>query len=136
MAFAPIILSLTGLGAIVLAWGYGFWSFGSPGAGLMPAIAGVIVICASATDIRGAGLKSWTLSRRVTAHLAALIALPFATLALGMLAALAVYLLVILTLVEHLRLRNAVLVTALAVGGSYLLFEKLLSVPLPKPPFV
>ena len=136
MAFAPIILSLTGLGASVLAWGYGFWSFGSPGAGLMPAVAAIVVICASAADVRSERLKSWRPSRRLSAHLAALIALPFATLALGMLAALAVYLLVILTLVEQLRLRNAVLVTALTVCGSYLLFEKLLSVPLPKPPFV
>jgi putative tricarboxylic transport membrane protein len=136
MAFAPIILSLTSLVALAFAWSYGFWSFGSPGAGLMPAVAGAIAICASFADIRRTRPTSWTLSRRLTAHLAALIALPFAALALGMLAALAVYLLGILYLVEHLRLRNAVLVTALTVGGSYLLFEKLLSVPLPKPPFV
>ena len=136
MALAPIILSLTGLAAIALAWGYGFWSFGSPGAGLMPAAAGIIVICASVADMRRSQLTSWMPSHRLLAHVAALIALPFATLALGMLIALAVYLCVVLCVIERLRLWNAVLVTVLAVAGCYLLFERLLSVPLPKPLFM
>jgi putative tricarboxylic transport membrane protein len=136
MAIAPVILSVVGLAAVALSWMYGLWSFGSPGAGLMPAVAGLLVICASAADLRLGAPQPWTFSRRLAAHAAALIVLPFATLVLGMLAALAAYVVVILFVVERVRLLSTAIIAAIAVGGCWLLFEKLLSVPLPKPVFV
>ena len=136
MALAPLILSLVGAAAVALSWTYGFWSFGSPGAGLMPAAAGVLVICASAADLRQVSQTPVALSRRLLAHAAALMVLPFASLVLGMLVAMAAYLVVVLYVIERLRLRNALLIAALTTTGCYLLFEKLLSVPLPKPMFL
>ena len=133
MPIAPIVLSVVGLSAVALAWTYGLWSFGSPGPGLMPAAAGVLLVCASAADFRRIAAPSSALNRRLLAHAAALVLLPFASLVLGMLPALALYVIVILYLVERLRLRNALAVAGLATVGCWLLFEKLLSVPLPKP---
>jgi putative tricarboxylic transport membrane protein len=133
MPIAPVVLSIVGLSAVALAWTYGLWSFGSPGPGLMPTAAGVLLVCASAADFRRIAAPSWTFDRRLLAHAAALVLLPFASLVLGMLPALAAYVIVILHLVERLRLRNALAVAALAIVGCWLLFERLLSVPLPKP---
>ena len=65
----------------------------------------------------------------------ALILLPFASLVLGMLAALAAYVVAMLYLVERRPLVNAAAIAGLATVGCWLLFEKLLSVPLPKPLF-
>lgn len=136
MAPVPIALFILGVAAVVLSWMYGLWSYGAPGPGLMPATAGVLVVCASVADIRGTAARSWTFSRRLLAHAAALTALPFASLVLGMLLALAIYLFVILHVVERRRLPNAVLIAILVTAGCYLLFERLLSVPLPKPPLL
>jgi putative tricarboxylic transport membrane protein len=135
MPLAPLALSVTGLSTLVLSWTYGMWSFGAPGAGLMPATASVLLICASAAEIRFVARKSWSFDRRVLAHAAALILLPFASLLLGMLAALAVYVVVILFVIERLPLLKTVIIAGLATGGCWLLFEKLLAVPLPKPLF-
>jgi putative tricarboxylic transport membrane protein len=135
MPLAPLILSITGLSAIVLSWMYGLWSFGAPGPGLMPAAAGVLLVCASAADLRPAAPKPPALSRRLLAHAGALILLPFASIVLGMLAALAAYVVAILYFVERRPFVSAASIAALATGGCWLLFEKLLSVPLPKPLF-
>jgi hypothetical protein len=98
----------------------------------MPAAASMLLVCAGAADVRLVALKRWTPSRRLLSHILALVALPLASLALGMLAALAVYAIVVLFLVERLSLRTTVGITVLAIGGCWLLFEKLLSVPLPR----
>jgi putative tricarboxylic transport membrane protein len=136
MPFGPLILSAVGLGAIAMSWTYGLWSFGSPGAGLMPAAAGALLVCASAAEIRLAAPRWPTFSRRLLAHAGALILLPFASLGLGMLAALAAYVVAVLYVIEGRRLLSAAGIAGLATGGCWLLFEKLLSVPLPKPLFV
>ena len=135
MPLAPLILSLTGLSAIVLSWMYGLWSFGAPGPGLMPAAAGVLLVCASAADFRLAAPQPPTISRRLLAHAGALILLPFASLVLGMLAALAAYVVAVLYVIERRPLVGTAAIAALTTVGCWLLFEKLLSVPLPKPLF-
>lgn len=134
MPLTPLLLCFTGAGAVVLALSYGLWSYGSPAAGLMPAAAGTLLVLASAGDVRIGTPSRFAPRRRLLAHILALLLLPFATIVLGMLAALAVYLFVVLGLVERLALRHAVLITALATGGCWLLFERLLSVPLPRSP--
>jgi putative tricarboxylic transport membrane protein len=136
MPFGPLILSAVGLGAIAMSWTYGLWSFGSPGAGLMPAAAGALLVCASAAEIRLAAPRWPTFSRRLLAHAGALILLPFASLGLGMLVALATYVVAVLYVIEGRRLLSAAGIAGLATAGCWLLFEKLLSVPLPKPLFV
>lgn len=135
MPIAPLALSVVGLSTLVLSWIYGLWSFGSPGPGLMPAAASILVICASAAEILLPAPQTWTLNRRLLAHATALILLPFASLVLGMLAALAAYVFVVLCFVERLPPLRAVTVAGLATGGCWLLFQQLLSVPLPKPVF-
>jgi putative tricarboxylic transport membrane protein len=136
MPLGPLILSVVGLGAIALSWMYGLWSFGSPGPGLMPAAAGALLVCASAAELRLAPLKPRAPGRRLLAHAGALIVLPFASFVLGMLAALAAYVVIILYIIEQRPLLTAAAVASLATAGCWLLFEKLLSVPLPKPLFV
>jgi putative tricarboxylic transport membrane protein len=136
MALGPLILSIVGLGAIAMSLVYGLWSFGSPGPGLMPAAAGALLVCASAAELRVAA-PSWPqFGRRLLTHAGLLILLPFASLVLGMLAALAAYAIVVLYVIERRPLPEAAAVASLATAGCWLLFEKLLSVPLPRPLFV
>lgn len=130
----PAILSIAGIAALVFAREFGLWSFGSPGAGLMPAIAGSLLLVASLADL------SWPTGRhqrpdiawRPAAYIAGLIALLALTPLLGMLAALALFIFAVLHFVERLAALRAAAITAGAVAGSWLLFERLLSVPLPK----
>jgi hypothetical protein len=53
-----------------------------------------------------------------------------------MLIALATYVVAVLYVIEGRRLLSAAGIAGLATAGCWLLFEKLLSVPLPKPLFV
>jgi putative tricarboxylic transport membrane protein len=130
----PALLSLVGGIALVFAREYGLWSFGAPGAGLMPATAGALLLVASVIDLRfsaGRGQRP-VIAWRPLSYIAGLASLvPLAPL-IGLLPALAVFIFAVLHLVERLPLLRATAVAGGAVVGSWLLFERLLSVPLPK----
>ena len=70
-----------------------------------------------------------------TPDMAGLAALVPLTPVLGLLPALAVLVYAILHFIEHVTLSRAAAITAATVTGSWLLFERLLSVPLPKSMF-
>ena len=134
---APALLSAVGLAALFSAHELGFWSFGEPGAGMMPAIAGGLLLAASLADFRShATTQDISVpGRRVASYLVALVLLVPLTPLIGMGPALAVFAFGILRFVEHVAtLRAAILALAMA-AGSWLLFERLLSVPLPKSMF-
>jgi hypothetical protein len=129
----PALLSLVGVAALIFAREYGLWSFGAPGAGLMPATAGVLLLVASVVDLRfstdqGRPVIAW----RPLSYMAGLVALVPLTPLIGLLPALAMFIFAVLYFVERLAVFRAAAVAAGAVAGSWLLFERLLSVPLPK----
>ena len=127
---------MTGVAALLFAREFGFWSFGSPGAGLMPAVAGTLLLLASLADLRPVkGPHRMALAWRPLSYMAGLLALLPLTPLIGLLPALAVLVFVILHFIERVPLTRAVVITGATVAGSWLLFERLLSVPLPKSMF-
>jgi hypothetical protein len=133
----PAILSITGIVALAFAREFGLWSFGAPGAGLMPTTAGALLLIASLLDLRIArDQRQWpAIAWRPLSYMAGLVLLVALTPLIGLLPALAVLIFAILYFVERLALLRAAAIAGVAVAGSWLLFERLLSVPLPKPMF-
>jgi tripartite tricarboxylate transporter TctB family protein len=132
----PVLLSLAGVAALLFAREFGLWSFGSPGAGLMPAAAGTLLLLASLADLRLAkGLHRSAFAWRPLSYMAGLAALIPLTPLLGLLPALAVLVFAILHFIERVPLGRAAVIAGATVAGSWLLFERLLSVPLPKSMF-
>jgi putative tricarboxylic transport membrane protein len=132
----PVLLSMAGVAALLFAREFGLWSFGAPGAGLMPAVAGTLLL-ASLTDLRPAkGLhRRPEFAWRPLSYMAGLLALIPLTPVIGLLPALAVLVFGILHFIERVTLSRAAVTTGATVAGSWLLFERLLSVPLPKSMF-
>jgi hypothetical protein len=128
---------MAGVTALLFAREFGLWSFGAPGAGLMPAVAGTLLLLASLTDLRPAkGLhRPPKVAWRPLSYIVSLVALVPLTPVIGLLPALAVLVFGILHFVERVTLSRAGTITAATVTGSWLLFERLLSVPLPKSMF-
>ena len=130
----PALLSLVGVVALVFARDFGLWSLGSPGAGLMPAIAAALLLMASLADLRiGADQRRWpVLAWRPASYMGGLALLVPLTPLIGLLPALAVFIFGILYFVERMAALRAAVMASATVAGSWLLFERLLSVPLPK----
>jgi putative tricarboxylic transport membrane protein len=132
-----MLLSVAGITALVFARQYGLWSFGAPGAGLMPAVAGTLLLLASLADLRpatgarGAARIAW----RPLGYIAGLVLLVPLTPLVGLLPALAVFIFGMLHFIERVTLTRAAVIAVATVAGSWLLFERLLSVPLPKSMF-
>jgi hypothetical protein len=130
----PALLGLVGIVALASAREFGLWSFGSPGAGLMPAIAAALLLTASLADLRiGATQPRWPmLASRPASYMGGLALLVPLTPLIGLLPALALFIFGILHFVERMAALRAAITAGAAVAGSWLLFERLLSVPLPK----
>ena len=130
----PALLSVTGIAALIFAREFGLWSFGAPGAGLMPAVAGTLLLVASLADLRfPAERRRWpALDWRPLSYMASLILLVPLTALAGLLPALALFIFAILHFTERLAALRAAAIAGAAVAASWLLFERLLSVPLPK----
>lgn len=133
----PLALVALAGGALFIAWDYGLWTFGAPGAGLMPSLAAALLAVTGllalvekqkpATDDDGEP-DPW----RLSCYLIALIALVPAILAIGMLPALGIFILLCLRLAERMSWRSSITIAVCAIAGSWLLFERLLQVQLPR----
>ena len=132
----PVLLSVAGVVALLFAREFGLWSFGSPGAGLMPAVAGALLLLASLADLRPVkGTHLPSLAWRPLSYMAGLAALLPLTPLIGLLPALAVLVFAILHFIERVPPIRTAVIAGATVAGSWLLFERLLSVPLPKSMF-
>jgi len=111
---------------------YSIWSFGMPGSGLMPVIASVMVIVSclwtiAAGDTGERPRFAWP----PVAYSAGFVALlPLAAI-VGLLPALAIVAAVVLRFIEGVPMLRSAMVTASIAIGSWLLFERILMVPLP-----
>jgi hypothetical protein len=143
-----IVLALAAAAALAFSWGaYPLWSFGQPGPGLLPAMAATLVLVATiaaivaerraretvASPVAMAPEAAPPASRKVLVYAAGLVALPAVIAALGMLAALGLFVLLILRFVERASSGLACAVAGSCVAGSWLLFDVLLKVSLPQP---
>jgi len=132
---APALLSLLAISAAFIAGGYGLWDYGAPAAGLMPLAAAILLLAASLAVLR------WEMPRlvwpqgawRKASYIGGLLLLVPAISLLGMLGALGLFCFAMLYGVERLRLTCSAAIALAAMMGSWLLFARLLSVPLPKP---
>lgn len=143
---AAAVLALIGGAAALEAWSYGLWRARAPGEGLYPfmvalallALAGISVIQAAtgrspvspaAADNDDAGPPQ---TRKTGLYLAGLVALAALLPALGYWMTTAAVLVLILRGAERLSWRLTVAVTAASSFATYVVFERLLGLPLPR----
>ncbi|WP_270933317.1 tripartite tricarboxylate transporter TctB family protein, partial [Falsiroseomonas oryzae] len=113
-------------------WEWGFTEFGSPGPGLFPALAAALMGAAAlAAAWRRAPRPEPMRQRRLLAYIAAALGFPLLLEPAGTTLAIAAMFLLLLRGLERLPWRVVVPVTAGATAGSFLLFDRLLRVPLP-----
>jgi hypothetical protein len=145
---AALTLAVTAVVALVIAHDYGLWSFGSPSAGLMPCLAAAGLLVTSllalrerrpATDAEATegapATEEPTAKARLFGYGVGLLVLPPAIVVLGMLPALGLFVLVLLRAAERARWRTAIMAAAASTALSWLLFVRLLHVPLPSSAF-
>jgi len=132
-------LALAGAGGVGLASGYeyGLWDLGAPGPGFFPIVAGgALLLLALATLAEREGpAEDGVFIRRLLGYVAGLVGFALAMEPLGALPAVAVLFVWLLGAVEGLSWRAVASTTVVATAGAWLLFDRLLNVPLPRGPF-
>jgi len=131
--YGPLLLIILAVAALVTAYGYGLWEFGAPGAGLMPCLGAALLLTASLFVLREkqpAGEGGLHVGR-IAGYGGGLVVLPFAVFIVGMLPALSLFILVLLRFAEGVRWPAAILAAVTSSLAAWLLFGRLLQVPLP-----
>jgi putative tricarboxylic transport membrane protein len=119
--------------ALWQAWEWGFLDFGMPGPGLFPALAaGLMGVSALIALRRRAPAPEPADRLRLFAYIAAILGFALLLEPLGMTACVALLLLALLGGLERMRWQVVVPVTALGSASCFLLFDKLLKVPMPR----
>ncbi|MBP1845581.1 hypothetical protein J2046_003854 [Rhizobium petrolearium] len=113
---------------------YSVWSFGMPGSGLMPLAGGIIVVLSCLAIAIKERRKAFILgvSRVPAAYATGFFLLVPVADAIGLLPALAVLSVILLSYVERMPFWRSAIVAVVVSCGSWLLFERLLLVPLPQ----
>jgi putative tricarboxylic transport membrane protein len=121
------------LAAACQGWDWGFTDFGTPGPGLFPALAAGLMGMAALVALRHRAPKpaesDWV---RLLAYIAGAFIFPLLLEPIGMTSAVVLLFLLLLAGLERMRWRVVLPVTAGAAAGSFLLFDRLLKVPLPR----
>lgn len=141
-----LLVALASIGAW-LAAGYGLWNSGDPGPGLFPLIVCVATILFSLLSLAAlvAGFvrnmpaaadepvqEGPILWRKLLIYVGTILAWPWLLSPLGFLVSTAIALMVIVRYAEGSGWRESALLVACAAGISWLLFDRLLGVPLPR----
>ncbi len=124
----------------VTAHSYGLWTPHGPGPGLFPFLIAVFLGLLSGGQLLSAALQEsapgegheqiqWV---KLSGYLLALIAYGIGMGFFGHILITASVFLFIMLALEHIKWKTSLIVTAAAVVGGYLLFERFLSVPLPR----
>lgn len=131
----PLALAAASIAALAIGQSYEVWSFGAPGAGLLPCVAATLLLVTSLLVLREGPRADAepepTDDRKVGGYVIGLLLLPPSILVLGMLPALGLFVLVLLRAIEGARWRTAIAVATASTVLSWLLFVRLLHVPLP-----
>ena len=135
---SPFVLMGVGILGLVSGIQYGVWHGGGPGAGLLPAISGALLLTLTAIAALAEGAASKTApseplqAKRLISYLAAVVGFALLMRPLGTMPTITIFFLWILRGLERLPWRITLAVTAGASVGTWLLFERLLQVPLPR----
>jgi putative tricarboxylic transport membrane protein len=134
-AAALALLLLLALGWLLLSLRLPLWEFVQPGPGLFPAIAaGLAAVCAAAAlvftrrDLAMDDAPEW---RRLLVYLSVVLLWPFGFAPAGFVLSSLVALTLLLRLGERMGWLASCGFAALATGAGWLLFARLLGVPLP-----
>lgn len=132
-----LFLAILALAALFLGRDYEIWSIAGPGPGLLPIIGAMILLVASLASIRREAETEFLTpqSYLVAGYVAGLLVIPLCVFLLGMLPTLAIFTVLVLRVFEKLRTLPVLLIAGANALGSWVLFEKLLDVSLPKPLF-
>ncbi|MBI3707004.1 MAG: tripartite tricarboxylate transporter TctB family protein [Proteobacteria bacterium] len=131
----PLLLGLFGLG---FGLRYGVWDGAGPGAGLFPAASGGamaalgLLILVTETSMPAPAAEGATRPWRLLGYVAGLLAFALLMEQLGAIAAIVLLFLWLLAVVERLPWRLVLAVTAGSAFSTWLLFERLLQVQLPR----
>ncbi|MBS7703096.1 tripartite tricarboxylate transporter TctB family protein [Chelatococcus asaccharovorans] len=133
MRGALVLMAVAATALVYSVLHYDIWMSGMPGSGLMPLVgASLVIVACLGVAIRERGLPSgFTVHPAPLAYGVGFVLLLPLTALIGLLPALGLMAVAILRWVEHLSLGRSVAVAAVAVLGSWLLFQRLLLVPLP-----
>ena len=133
-AAGPVALIAAGLSATVVGLQYDVWESGNPGAGLLPAVAGLglalLAALVLATEAAPPSGDSTSL-RRLLGYLLAIFGFAVFMEPAGTFVTMVAVFVWILRGVERLSWRLTLAVTAGTALGAWLLFDRLLHVPLP-----
>lgn len=130
---AAVFFLVIAVAALWQAWRWGLTDFGSPGPGLFPALAALLMgIAAVAAAWQREAAPAATNWPRLIVYIAAVILVPLLLQPLGMIAVIALLFLLLLRGLERMPWRVVLPVTAAASIGAFLLFDQLLKVPLPR----
>jgi putative tricarboxylic transport membrane protein len=138
-AAVPGLVALL-LGVFGLGFGltYGVWDGAGPGAGLFPAASGGamallgLLILVTETSTPGPAPQGESRPLRLLGYIAGLLAFALLMETLGAIAAIVLLFLWLLAVVERLPWRLVLAVTVGSAFSTWLLFERLLQVPLPR----
>ncbi len=135
---SPCVLMGVGLLALGSGIRYGVWQGGEPGAGMLPAISGALLFALTAIlALTEVGASTTTTStdppeaKRLISYMVAVVGFALLMRPLGTMPTIVLFFLWILRGVERLPWRLTLAVTAGASVGTWLLFDRLLQVPLP-----
>lgn len=129
----PYMLALVGLGAVANALQIRLWSYGGPGAGLFPFIAGALLTCTSLVCARSPAPPGDRAEMpRLLAYCAALALFCVLLELAGFALAAFLFLAGVLIFIEQVDPKRALFIAVAFAFSTWGLFEVLLSVPLPR----
>lgn len=130
--FVPYALSAIGLGSAVSGLRMHLWENGEPAAGLFPFLAALLLIATSLLcTIQAVSGEDPIEIPRVIAYCVALALFCVLLEVLGFVAAAFLFLIGVLMFIEQMKWQIAGLFSAAVAVATWILFEILLSVPLP-----
>jgi putative tricarboxylic transport membrane protein len=131
---APASLCAIGASGAYASWRYGVWDAGGPGPGLLPGLASLALCLFAAIAAResappaGEPTNPW----RLAGYVLGLAAFAFLMGPLGALPAIVLLFAWVLGAVERWPLRRVLPISAAAAFFAWLVFDRLLQVPLPR----
>jgi putative tricarboxylic transport membrane protein len=129
------VLIGVGLFAIVSGWRFGVWEGSEPGPGLLPSLAGASLSLFAGWSLfvaPPAASEGQVFLPRLAGYVVGLLGFGLLMKPLGAIVVIVLLFLWILGIVERLAWQRVLVITVCASAGAWLLFDRLLGVPLPR----
>lgn len=128
-------LTAVAVGAIVSSVSLGIWKGGMPGPGLFPLVSAVLLVIALAATIQDTGSTEEATQdverSRFLGYVVAIAGFVGLLIVVGTLPAVFVFLCFVVAVVERLRWSHTLMMASATTGACWVVFERLLAVPLP-----